>query len=171
MAEYRLRQHIMLGGRPDDRIGRELLWKFATKIWTDPSVAPLLRQHGVTTPELGAMLQAVIESLMPEPWMNVGVGLMFPPTAWFMEPHLIENLLVQTTRDAAGLGREEWLRQLIDSACLAARATKEGHDERFGPPKARIVQAGGLRSAGGGCAGAVLLVTAAVALATFAILC
>ena len=67
MAEYRLREHLTLGGRPDDQIGRDLIWKFATKVWSDRSVAPVLRQHGVTIQEVAAMYQAVIENLMPDP--------------------------------------------------------------------------------------------------------
>ncbi len=91
MAENRLREHLSLGGRPDDQIGRELIWKFATKVWSERTVAPALRQHGVTIQELATMYEAVIESLMPRPWMYVA-GPMLVPTQWFMEPHRIENL-------------------------------------------------------------------------------
>ncbi|HXB55570.1 MAG TPA: hypothetical protein VN461_12345 [Vicinamibacteria bacterium] len=170
MAEHRLREHLTLGGRPDDQIGRDLIWKFVTKVWTDRSVAPPLRQHGVTIQELATMYQAVIESLMPRPWMNVA-GPMLVPTQWFMEPHRIENLLVETTRDTAGGDREEWLRRFIDNAQTLARFTRAAHDEQYGQPKVLVVPAGGLRSSkGGGCAGGLLLFTAAVASATFAIL-
>jgi hypothetical protein len=160
MAEKRLLEHLRLGGRPDDEIGRALIWKLATKVWNDSSVAGILRQHGVTIQEVATMYLAVIDSLMPTPWINVS-GPMLVPTQWYMEPHRLENLLVETTRDAAGKGREEWLTQWIAKAQYLAHATKEVHDERFGSPAVQVSSSGGLKSSGG-CAGALLLVAGIV---------
>ena len=155
MAEKRLLRHLRLGGRPDDEIGRQLIWKFCTKVWTEPSVAPALRQHGVTIEELAEMYLRVIESLMPRPWMNVG-GPLLVPTQWFMEPHRLENLLVEVSRDTKSRPRDDWLQHLIARASELAEATREVHDERYGPPTVEVVQAGGVRSAGG-CASTFLL--------------
>ena len=167
MAEKKLLRHLTLGGRPDDEIGRELIWKFATKVWSEPEVAPALRQHGVTIQEVATLYLSVVEDLMPEPWMNVS-GAMLVPTQWFMEPQRLENLLVETTRDAAGHEREEWLRQLIEKAQYLARATKEIHDERYGPPKVQVVQQGGVRSSGG-CLGMFFILFTGVLMAACSI--
>lgn len=165
LAEKRLLEHLRLGGRPDDQVGRELIWKFATKMWSEGAVAAALKQHGVTIQEVATMYLAVIDGLMPEPWMNVG-GPLLVPTQWFMEPHRLENLLVETTRDARGRSREEWLRLLVEKATDLAHATKAVHDERFGPASVQVVQAGGARSSGG-CA--ALLALGAIATAVLSI--
>jgi hypothetical protein len=163
LAEKRLLRHLSLGGRPDDEVGKDLISKFATKVWTDSSVAGILRQHGVTIQELATMYLAVIDSLMPTPWMNAG-GPLLVPTQWFMEPHRIDNLLVEIDRDAAGLGRDEWLARWISNAKKLARATKEVHDERFGCPSVHVSADGGLKSSTG-CAGALILIATTLAAA------
>ena len=93
---------------------------------------------------------------------------MLAPTQWFMEPHRFENLLVETTRDAADGTRDDWLRLLIEKAEYVAVATKEVHDEQYGKPKVDVVQAGGLQSARG-CAVAFLLLAATFASAAMAV--
>lgn len=168
MAEKRLVEHLRLGGRPDDDVGRELIGRFVAKVWQDPSVAPVIRQHAVTIQELGAMYAAVLQSLMPEPWMNVS-GPMLVPTQWFMEPYRLENLLVETTRDASGGSRNEWLRDFINNAEKLARATKHMHDERHGPPNIQVIQAGGVRPSKG-CAGLLICFACALAGEAVAIL-
>lgn len=79
MAEKKLLRHLTLGGGCDDEVGRQLVYKFGTTVWSDPTVAPMLRQHSVTIEELALVYLSVIESLMPEPWMNVS-GPMLVPT-------------------------------------------------------------------------------------------
>lgn len=167
MAEKKLLRHLTLGGSCDDEVGHQLVYKLVTKIWSDPTIAPMLRQHGVTTEELALVYLSAIEALMPEPWMNVS-GPMLVPTQWFMEPHRFESLLVETTREAADGTRDEWLQLLIETATYVAVATKEVHDEQYGKPNVNVVQIGGAQSARG-CAVAFMLLGATFASAAVAI--
>jgi len=87
---------------------------------------------------------------------------MLVPTQWYMEPHRIEYLLGEATRNAEGEGREEWLAQWIASAQSLAHATREVHDERYGPPTMQLSNVRGLKSATrSGCAGTLLVVLVA----------
>ena len=167
LAEKGLLKHLCRGGRPDDDIGRELIWKFATKVWNDSSVTPILHKYDVTIDEVAKVYLVVIDSLMPAPWMNVS-GPMLVPTQWYMEPPRIEHLLAEATRKTAGMGREEWLAQWITSAQGLAHATRDAHDERYGPPNIQLFRNVGGEKSAGGCAGK-LLVALVVAIAISAV--
>lgn len=155
LAEKRLLKHLSSGGQPHDEVGAALVARFATKVWGDSSVAPALREHGVTLDELAGLYGVVLADLMPEPWMNVG-GPLLVPTQWFMEPYRIESLLIETTRDAAGSSRQEWFDILLERGKELARETRSIHDITYGKPAIVISNTGGLQSAGG-CASMIVL--------------
>jgi len=148
LAEKRLLTHIRMGGQPTDEVGVTLVKRFAQKAWSDAAVAKASRQYGLTLDELAGLYGMVIENLMPEPWMNAG-GPMLVPTQWFMEPHRLESLLLETTREAPADDRQAWFATLIDKATELAIATRAAHDEQYGKPNVQITQSGGLKTSGG----------------------
>jgi hypothetical protein len=154
-AEKRLLNHLQLGGQPGDRVGLEVINKFALTIWTDESVAPVFRRHGVTTDELAALILAVIDATMPCPWTKVGGGPMLIPTGWFMEPHRIENLLLEVSRENPR-GRDRWRELLNEKAIALAEMTRDVHDAHYGPANVQIENKGGLSSSHG-CLGVLVL--------------
>lgn len=148
MAEKRLLTHLRMGGQPTDEVGKTLVYRFAQKAWSDSAVAKASRQYGLTLDELAGLYGLVLEALMPEPWMNAG-GPMLVPTQWFMEPHRLESLLLETTRDAPPSDRQAWFATLVDKATELAIATRAAHDQKYGKPKVQITDTGGLQTSGG----------------------
>jgi len=137
MAEKPLLNYLAAGGDPLDERGVELVGDFARKIWSDETVNPVCRRYGVTETEIGLLITVVVMELMPEPWMNVR-GAMLVPTQWFMEPNRLDNLLLETERDAGAGSRKEWVEVMLAKAVNLAHETKSAHDEKYGPVKVAI---------------------------------
>jgi hypothetical protein len=169
MAEKRLLHHLSSGGKPDDDVGTQLVLKVAQTAWSDETVSPVVRAHGVTIEELAFMYGSVIDALMPEPWMNVS-GPMLVPTQWLMEPHRLDNLFVEVSRDFSRTPRKEWLEGLISRATELARETKEAHDSAYGKPRVRVTDRGGAKTSGGGCASVLVVACAGTLLVLLGLL-
>jgi hypothetical protein len=83
---------------------------------------------------------------------------MLVPTQWFMEPHRLDALFVETTRDVRGVAdRQQWLETLLAKATRLANDTKAAHDEAYGKPRMHVSNSGGSPTAGG-CASIIAVV-------------
>lgn len=151
VAEKRLLHHLQVGGSVQDEVGRQLVGRFAHKMWAQSEIKSILTQYEFTLQEIALMYAETIHSLMPNPCIEKG-GPLLVPTLFFMEPHRLENLLLEVRRDTKGLSQEQRLSVLVERSTFLARLTQEANDEAKGRYPFKVEGIGGLKSASGGCA-------------------
>ena len=156
LAESKILQHLQLGGQINDNIGTQLVQAFTQKVFRESNIKQICENNGFTPTEIEAVINSMTKELMPNPAINSG-GILLVTTLMFMEPKRLEELLTrinsytesETLSDDPATNRATII---ATQSAMIARLVWDNHTNQRGEQPFHIQDAGGLKSAGGGCA-------------------